>query len=273
MTDISSKLLLFRKSHNLSQDELAKQLNVSRQAVSKWERGVASPSVDTLLILAKTYNISLDKLFDVEHKNSVDKRDGKINISFRTEPYIEPYSDVNTEIGLFRETQYPVLSEEEEKRVLVRRPQKVAIISFFLVGLIIIIMSVVSLQAGSSYSVADMSEEVTGINEDIPDEFNSVWVISDDLYYYPENDEFYNNGNDTFYTFETTGTFTAENDDNRTYYMMSDDYVGTNVYYRTETNNSEIYYIDDSLSFYYDEQFDAYFLLQGSVYKKYTAVN
>ncbi len=273
MTDISSKLLLFRKSHNLSQDELAKQLNVSRQAVSKWERGVASPSVDTLLILAKTYNISLDKLFDVEHKNSVDKRDGKINISFRTEPYIEPYSDVNTEIGFFRETQYPVLSEEEEKRVLVRRPQKVAIISFFLVGLIIIIMSVVSLQAGSSYSVADMSEEVTGINEDISDEFNSVWAISDDLYYYPENDEFYNNGNDTFYTFETTGTFTAENDGNRTYYMMSDDYVGTNVYYRTETNNSEIYYIDDSLSFYYDEQFDAYFLLQGSVYKKYTAVN
>lgn len=64
--DISTANRLFelRKQHGLSQDELAEKLNVSRQAVSKWERSESSPDTDNLIALAKLYGISLDELLD-----------------------------------------------------------------------------------------------------------------------------------------------------------------------------------------------------------------
>lgn len=46
----------------LSQEALAERLGVSRQAVSKWERGESSPDTDNLIALARLYNISLDAL-------------------------------------------------------------------------------------------------------------------------------------------------------------------------------------------------------------------
>lgn len=39
--NISEKILKLRKSHNLSQEDLAEKLNVSRQSISKWENGVS----------------------------------------------------------------------------------------------------------------------------------------------------------------------------------------------------------------------------------------
>ena len=52
--DISTanRLYELRKQHGLSQDELAEKLNVSRQAVSKWERSESSPDTDNLIALA-----------------------------------------------------------------------------------------------------------------------------------------------------------------------------------------------------------------------------
>jgi len=58
----ANRLLEYRKQHNLSQDELAEKIGVSRQAVSKWERAEASPDTDNLISLAKLYGISLDEL-------------------------------------------------------------------------------------------------------------------------------------------------------------------------------------------------------------------
>lgn len=60
--EIANRFLDLRKAHNLSQEELAERLGVSRQAVSKWERGEASPDTDNLIALAKIYGISLDEL-------------------------------------------------------------------------------------------------------------------------------------------------------------------------------------------------------------------
>ena len=54
-----------RKEHNLSQEELAELLNVSRQAVSKWEQGMGYPEVEKLLELSSKLDISLDQLMDV----------------------------------------------------------------------------------------------------------------------------------------------------------------------------------------------------------------
>lgn len=64
--EIASKLLALRKQNGFSQEELAEKLGVSRQAVSKWERGEASPDTENLILLAKIYGISLDRLFGLE---------------------------------------------------------------------------------------------------------------------------------------------------------------------------------------------------------------
>lgn len=60
--ETANRLVQLRKAHNLSQEELAERLCVSRQAVSKWERAESSPDTDNLIALAKLYGISLDEL-------------------------------------------------------------------------------------------------------------------------------------------------------------------------------------------------------------------
>jgi HTH-type transcriptional regulator/antitoxin HipB len=60
--EIANRLVELRKKNNLSQEELASKLGLSRQAVSKWERAEASPDTDNLICLAKIYNVSLDEL-------------------------------------------------------------------------------------------------------------------------------------------------------------------------------------------------------------------
>lgn len=60
--EIANKLLQLRKEKGLSQEALAQELGISRQAVSKWERAEASPDTDNLIELARLYDISLDEL-------------------------------------------------------------------------------------------------------------------------------------------------------------------------------------------------------------------
>ena len=60
--ELVEKLQKLRKDNNLSQEQLAEKIGVSRQAISKWERGEATPDSDNLICLAKIYNISLDEL-------------------------------------------------------------------------------------------------------------------------------------------------------------------------------------------------------------------
>ena len=62
----SENLKQIRREHHLSQEELAELLDVSRQAVSKWEQGQGYPEVEKLLLLSSKLNISLDALMSVE---------------------------------------------------------------------------------------------------------------------------------------------------------------------------------------------------------------
>ena len=58
------RLKELRNAHHYSQEELAEKLNVSRQAVSRWENGKAVPDIDNLLFLAELYDVPLDVLVD-----------------------------------------------------------------------------------------------------------------------------------------------------------------------------------------------------------------
>lgn len=55
-----------RTARHMSQEYLAEQLGVTRQAVSKWESGTSEPSTANLLALAKLYGISLDELIGLK---------------------------------------------------------------------------------------------------------------------------------------------------------------------------------------------------------------
>ena len=64
--EIANRLLTLRKQFNLSQEDLAARLGISRQAVSRWERAEASPDTDNLIALSKLYNVSIDSLLAME---------------------------------------------------------------------------------------------------------------------------------------------------------------------------------------------------------------
>ena len=65
--NLSEKILYLRKDSGLSQEELAEKLNVSRQAVSRWENGSAMPDASNLLQLSRLFGVSADYLLDDEH--------------------------------------------------------------------------------------------------------------------------------------------------------------------------------------------------------------
>ena len=60
--ELRDKLILLRKEKELSQADLAEILNVSRQAISRWEVGTSVPSMDNLSALSRLYNVSVDSL-------------------------------------------------------------------------------------------------------------------------------------------------------------------------------------------------------------------
>lgn len=59
-----NNLQKLRKNKNISQEQLAEELGVSRQAVSKWESGASYPEMDKLVLLCKTFNCNLDDLIN-----------------------------------------------------------------------------------------------------------------------------------------------------------------------------------------------------------------
>lgn len=75
--ETANRLFELRKKHNLSQEELAEKLGVSRQAVSKWERSEASPDTDNLIALAKIYDLSLDELIYGEKEEKNEQEENK----------------------------------------------------------------------------------------------------------------------------------------------------------------------------------------------------
>lgn len=60
--EIKDILKNLREKHNLTQEQMAKQVMVTRQAVSRWETGETQPNTDTLKILSRKFNVSINTL-------------------------------------------------------------------------------------------------------------------------------------------------------------------------------------------------------------------
>ena len=65
--NIGERIMALRKEKNISQTELAKRLNVSRQAVSKWEQGTSSPDTERLIQLAEILGTEVEYLATGTH--------------------------------------------------------------------------------------------------------------------------------------------------------------------------------------------------------------
>lgn len=76
---LSEKILSLRKQRGFSQEELAEQLHVSRQAVSRWEQGSALPDALNILQLSKLFGVTADFLLNDEYES-----DGDVPIVKRT---------------------------------------------------------------------------------------------------------------------------------------------------------------------------------------------
>lgn len=61
-----------RLSHNLSQVQLAKSLNVSKQTVSNWENNNILPSIDMLMKLSGFFSVSTDYLLELDNRNYIE---------------------------------------------------------------------------------------------------------------------------------------------------------------------------------------------------------
>ena len=72
--ELNERLAQLRKEHGLSQNDLAEKLNVSRQAISRWEQGLAMPSSDNLIYLSRLYGITLDELIHGKKEGGAEKK-------------------------------------------------------------------------------------------------------------------------------------------------------------------------------------------------------
>ena len=79
--NLSENLKKIRKEHNLSQEQLAEKLGVSRQAVSKWESNQAYPEMDKVIQLSKMFNLNIDELLNQDVKEINNEKQSKTIIN------------------------------------------------------------------------------------------------------------------------------------------------------------------------------------------------
>lgn len=79
--EFNEKLLELRKSKEMTQEELAEALYVSRTAISKWESGRGYPSIDSLKEISRYFSITIDELICSDEMITVAENEKKVLIS------------------------------------------------------------------------------------------------------------------------------------------------------------------------------------------------
>lgn len=72
MMKLPDKIMKLRKSNGWSQEDLAEKLNVSRQAISRWENGTALPDSNNILQLSKLFDVTADYLLNDDYSSDSD---------------------------------------------------------------------------------------------------------------------------------------------------------------------------------------------------------
>ena len=80
--EFGEKLQELRKNKDMTQEELAEALYVSRTAISKWESGRGYPSIDSLKEISKFFSVSIDELLSAEKMISIAEKENRDNIRY-----------------------------------------------------------------------------------------------------------------------------------------------------------------------------------------------
>ncbi|MBQ9947941.1 MAG: helix-turn-helix domain-containing protein [Oscillospiraceae bacterium] len=108
---ISEKIQQLRKSNGLSQEQLAEKLNVSRQAISKWESGTSLPDAEKIVLISDLFEVSTDYLMKDENTSRADDNNQQI-IQVSRKLYI---SDINKrKLSAFDEFEIEIINSDNK---------------------------------------------------------------------------------------------------------------------------------------------------------------
>lgn len=129
-------LLELRSRHELSQEALAEKLHVTRQAVSRWENGETVPNIDTLKVLSKLYDVSINTLLGsprqlicqccgmlLEDGTMSREPDGSLNENYCKWCYADATLPMtaSTSSSIFSQTTWLVTLGRQKKSVLISK--------------------------------------------------------------------------------------------------------------------------------------------------------
>lgn len=89
MNNLSENLKKIRKDNNLSQEQLAEELGVSRQAISKWESGVAYPEMEKIIQLCNKFDLNIDDLLNKDIREIKREELSKKSINKSIESFLD----------------------------------------------------------------------------------------------------------------------------------------------------------------------------------------
>lgn len=99
--EVSEKILKLRKANNLTQEELAEKLDVSRQSISKWESGQTIPEIEKMVALSEVFQVTTDYLLKPSELDE---------LSIKTEMLEKKQEELSRENAKRREKQYYIFS-------------------------------------------------------------------------------------------------------------------------------------------------------------------
>ena len=76
---LGDMIATLRKEHNMTQLQLAEKMNVTDKAVSKWERNLSCPDIDSLPRLAEVFGITVDELMQVKDRGTQPQPESKFD--------------------------------------------------------------------------------------------------------------------------------------------------------------------------------------------------
>ena len=130
--NLGENLKKIRKDNNLSQEQLAETLGVSRQSVSKWESNQAYPEMDKVIQIASMFNLNIDDLLNQDIREITSEKQSKIAIN----KYIDDFlSFITKTIDMFSSMKF-----KDKCKCLIEQ----CVILFLLIILFVIIEAIVS---------------------------------------------------------------------------------------------------------------------------------
>lgn len=158
--NLSDNLKKIRKDNNLSQEDLAEKLGVSRQSVSKWESGLAYPEMDKVLELCKLFNLNIDDLLNQDIKEVEKNKQSSSTIN----KYIDSFlSYISRTVNLFSSLKF-----KDKIKCLFEQ----CFIGFVLVIIALILHEILDNVIRNIFDIFPLSIYQVGVNV-----FNGVYLL------------------------------------------------------------------------------------------------